>query len=252
MNLKHYKAWQDFTQKDWVEMKELQYQCLLEVKSKFESVGTKWWLDFGTALGAYRDGKILDFDSDCDISLLADDVTPELLDVIGPNLYPTYKKKIFWSEREWRNAMKTDKFFTAKSMRYEMKDKNGKIVKVNGHKIFTDLFCWYPLDDYYVMPFHSTHIQYMRTCKNVVDSGFTDISFKNSTEKYPILLKIEESLTEKYGDTWNIPDDKFHHNNKNCMKFAHLTRSILEEYLYNHKTKEIKTNNHGSAKNKLF
>jgi hypothetical protein len=248
MNLKHYKAWADFTDEDWALMKELQYQCLLEVKEKFEQAGVKWWLDFGTSLGCYRDGKILDFDSDCDISLFAKDVTPKLLDIIGPNLYPTYFKKIFWGEKEWRNALTTNDFLPTKSMRYEMKDAKGKIVKVRGHVIFTDLFCWFPLNDWYVMPFHSKHIQYMRMSKNVAESGFKEISFTNRSEKYPILSKIEESLTEKYGDTWSIPDDKFHHDNKKSMKFAHLPKEILEECKYNFKTNEtieiasIKTN----------
>ena len=46
---------------------------LRELKSVFDEFGIKFWLDWGTLLGAVRDGKVLAWDSDADIGLMTDD-----------------------------------------------------------------------------------------------------------------------------------------------------------------------------------
>lgn len=240
MNLKQFKRFEHITDNDFALMKELQYQCLLEVRDKFNSFGIDWWIDFGTLLGCYRDGKILDGDSDCDIGFFANDLNLQMLEVLKPNLYPTYPKKIFWGYSDWKEALENDAFHPAKSMRYILNDEDGKPIKVKGQWIFTDLFCWYPCNDegFSVMPFHTEHTRFMRTSNDIWVNGFGSISFDGKDEDFPCYNEITRSFEEKYGPTWETPNSKFHHANKKSQFYAHLQRAILEEYKYNHLTKE--------------
>jgi len=240
MNLKQFKRFEHITDDDFALMKELQYQCLLEVKDKFNEFGLDWWIDFGTLLGCYRDGKILDGDSDCDIGLWAEDLTLEIVESLKDNLYPTYPKKIFWGYEDWKNALADDEFHPAKSMRYILKDENNKAIKVKGQLIFTDLFCWYPCnkDGFSVMPFHTEQTRFMRTSNDIWASGYGTIKFEGKEEILPCYNEIPKSFEEKYGPTWETPNSKFHHANKKSQFYAHLNREILEEYKFNHMTKE--------------
>jgi hypothetical protein len=57
---------------------------LREVKEVFDEFSIKYWLDYGTLLGAVRDGKIIEWDSDIDLGMWDNDrgkvllATPEL------------------------------------------------------------------------------------------------------------------------------------------------------------------------------
>ena len=45
-------------------------KALMEIKNVLDKHGLKFWLDFGTLLGAVRDKKILPWDVDIDLSLV--------------------------------------------------------------------------------------------------------------------------------------------------------------------------------------
>jgi len=52
--------------------KELAVKNLREVKGIFDKVGIKYWLDWGTLLGAVREGKIIEWDYDIDLGTMDD------------------------------------------------------------------------------------------------------------------------------------------------------------------------------------
>ena len=58
--------------------KELARKDLLEIKSVFDSFGLDFFLIYGTALGAYRDGDFLDGDYDVDLGTFDDSKFPEI------------------------------------------------------------------------------------------------------------------------------------------------------------------------------
>jgi len=45
-------------------------ETLKEIKHILDDVGVKYWLDFGTLLGAVRDGKFIPWDTDIDLGML--------------------------------------------------------------------------------------------------------------------------------------------------------------------------------------
>lgn len=52
---------------------EIAVKNLRAVKEVFDEFGIKFWLDFGTLLGAVRDGKIIEWDEDIDLSMWSED-----------------------------------------------------------------------------------------------------------------------------------------------------------------------------------
>ena len=58
-------------------------QLLVTTKKVLNRNGIKWWLDYGTLLGATRSGKLIPWDEDCDISCMEKD--KEQLSQLGPD-----------------------------------------------------------------------------------------------------------------------------------------------------------------------
>jgi hypothetical protein len=63
---------------------KLALENLREMKEVFDEFGIRFWLDYGTLLGAVRDGKLIEWDSDIDLGMWDSDrrkvllATPEL------------------------------------------------------------------------------------------------------------------------------------------------------------------------------
>ncbi len=53
-------------------------EALLKIKETTHELGIKYWLDFGTLLGAIRDGDFIYDDLDLDIGMFLDEYTPNL------------------------------------------------------------------------------------------------------------------------------------------------------------------------------
>lgn len=71
-------------------MKEdIAVQALKEVKEVFDKAGIKFWLICGTLLGAIRDGKIIEYDTDIDLATWHDNVDKIV------SVFPELKKRGF-------------------------------------------------------------------------------------------------------------------------------------------------------------
>jgi hypothetical protein len=53
--------------------KELAVKTLKSIKEVFDEFGIRFWLEAGTLLGAVRDGKIIEWDNDIDLSMWSED-----------------------------------------------------------------------------------------------------------------------------------------------------------------------------------
>lgn len=52
---------------------EIMIENLKDIKEIFDKHNIKFWLDWGTLLGAIRDGKIMEYDDDIDLGIMEDD-----------------------------------------------------------------------------------------------------------------------------------------------------------------------------------
>lgn len=72
---------------------EILVENLKEVKEIFDKHNIKFWLDWGTLLGAIRDRKIIEWDSDIDLGVMASD-TEKIISIL-----PELKEKGFFVAR---------------------------------------------------------------------------------------------------------------------------------------------------------
>ncbi|MBN1689042.1 MAG: LicD family protein [Candidatus Omnitrophica bacterium] len=60
---------------------EILKDCLFLARELLNSLGVKWWVSYGTLLGAYRhEGTFIPWDTDCDVSFLYDDI-PRIMEL---------------------------------------------------------------------------------------------------------------------------------------------------------------------------
>lgn len=62
------------------------------------------WLEFGTLLGAYREKRVIKHDTDIDLGVMENDVTPQLLESLKANGFKPRKKYIIKSKCDLLNG----------------------------------------------------------------------------------------------------------------------------------------------------
>ncbi len=159
-------------------------RMLLFTIDQLQKNNIPFWLDAGTLLGIYRDGDLIAWDYDADISIPAE--YSDQVTALKYTFFPQYivrKRPIFsrWIPGETRVV--------------KVKTTWEKLLQVNFH---IDLFCVYKVDDKY----------------RWVDSGVlkqVDAKFFNTQDyvqwegrKIPIPAHSEEYLSLRYGN-WRIP-----------------------------------------------
>jgi hypothetical protein len=82
------------TQEQWREVRDQYYsgrgmneelatEVLLKVKGVFESVGCRFFLTSGTALGFYREGNFIPWDDEIDIDVFAEELAPHYFRIVS-------------------------------------------------------------------------------------------------------------------------------------------------------------------------
>lgn len=206
------------------EFHEAKKALLKEVSSCL--TGCKWWIDYGTLLGAVRDGDFIKADNDTDIGIVAKDVTEELFAKINEN--PKLKVDGSGDRDRWFKTV------------IKLLDDEGKQVNINGKGIFCDLYVYYPLDDFHVMcdsdKYYRIENPYISKLVNVTIHGM----------RVPAPSKSKEYLEGVYGEGWETPNKgktrhynmitefmnklkSYKYDRKNNKGVAQYTKTHLEE-----------------------
>ena len=195
--------------------KEEHVKALKTIKRLFEEHNITYWLDLGTTLGSYREGKIIDWDYDVDVAVWVEDYPKitklrkdfreagfELRTNKNHAQYQLWVKDKKWEGRAWHRACilahGNIKGYTARLhfipfarlLYYLNKRKTDNwdnliaffwslIVKF---KLYNDLFCNLPVEDM---------------------QEFTTGKIFN--EEYPVPKNTLDYIKIYFGESWNVP-----------------------------------------------
>lgn len=156
-------------------------EVLLKAKKALDEIGINFWLDYGTLLGVYRDGKLISYDTDVDVGVFLDDYTENIIKALEKNGF-VYERKIIVDQG--RYAM--EQSFSYLNVKIDI-----FYYRKEGNKMISHLF---PLNDkkkYTVREIYTTY------------SDFTSIDFLK--QSFSIPKNTEQRLQETYGEDWRIP-----------------------------------------------
>lgn len=164
--------------------------CMDKQKVKFvldlivkdiEDLGIKWWLEYGTALGFYRDHDFIDYDDDIDIGILVNDK----IDLLVQKL-----RKNFTSFREFSVLIEGYKY---------------RYLKINLYSKF-DILIYYSsprIGNYFsIRKIEKDSILTKQIPKYFIDK-LEEIDYKGKPYKIPGFT--EEYLEYVYGERWKEP-----------------------------------------------
>ena len=168
---------------------EIAEKMLYDVTRIFEKHGIEYWLDFGTLLGIVREGRILPWDDDMDISIFEKD-RQKVHDVVLPEIknlnYRTYSRY----HDVGHEILKDGDFRAFRVRNYRWKYFRG-YVKI-------DVFVMYPKDDHH----YWYELGNVHRLPSKVIQEFDEIEFKGKMYRKP--KYHDEYLSYHYGD-WRVP-----------------------------------------------
>ena len=85
-------------------MKKYGLPCLEKFNSIMDEANVKYWVDFGTLLGIYRDGKFIEHDFDIDLGMYAKDYNKDIEALLVKNGFKKIREFYAYgklSEQTW-------------------------------------------------------------------------------------------------------------------------------------------------------
>lgn len=170
------------------------YEIITDMMAVSEEIGIPIWVDWGTLLGLYRDGKIIEHDYDLDVSTwrLDDTMYEKFKSILFLNGYTlvrefNFNNNIVTQTYEKKGVLvDVDYYFGNKehawtysfniSSKSDVKEKRG-IQYINGMDVFV---------------FHTDNLVFSKKCFN---NGISCLAPKD----------IERRIIEEYGEDWKTP-----------------------------------------------
>jgi phosphorylcholine metabolism protein LicD len=191
---------------------------LKEVTQMLDKHNIKYYLDFGTLLGAIRDGGFIPWDNDIDISLVDKKDYSKIPDILNElkNRYK-YKTKITTFKKSQEKRIKGNKTIYHNKIEFA-KESDYQIAKVKSYVLWKfgranaklDIFFKYEDKEYL---YWLADGQINRVKKDFLDDGLTTIDFYG--EQFCIPKNYDKYLCEIYGD-WQTPNKDWVENDGVC------------------------------------
>lgn len=151
-----------------------------------------YWLEAGTLLGIYRDGELIPWDHDADISFPGE-YYDKVKKVLGKKTFPKYylrDKKVKPNNRDW---------LPGKVQNVKVKSAWAKPRNINFH---VDMFCFYKVDDKYRWIGSSV----LKHADAKFFDNLEEIEWEGRMVTVP--AHTEEYLSLCYGN-WKVPDKSY-------------------------------------------
>jgi len=187
----------------------------------FDRYEVKYYLDFGTLLGAVRDNKLLEWDDDIDISLIDESdyhKIPTILDEIKIDYgyhtdIHTFKK----SMNLYANS--ADRYVEPRELEFTNIDEY-HVAKIRDRRVYDPKNSNIVLDIFFTKKYQNHIYWYMfgkvyRVPEKLLDAGFKKIDFYGISPTIPI--DYDNYLKSIFGDGWRSPDKNWIEDNSPAM-----------------------------------
>ena len=173
---------------------KLASQDLLETKGILDQAKIKFWLNFGTLLGAIRDGSLISYDHDIDLRILARSWKP--------SLYKVFQKRQFRcgiTRPQWQHAL------CPKLIKYIQLRK-----RTNIPIILAIAYYYAPKKAYVTFPHPSTATRCMALTPRIYYDTDQFMEFLGASFRVPV--NPEKYLSRIYYGDWSKPsnDSKYY------------------------------------------
>jgi hypothetical protein len=227
-NMPDTKNWSEEEHK---EFNDLRLKNLVDACAICDKYKVRYALDAGTLLGLYRDKKMIDGDSDNDISIMAEDITPEFLEAIKDYCISPEAKRNFMQPNTFPDFEDKETFEKPVSLKYHTIGSDKKRTKFKSKMIWTDLFILYPHEDYHLF---MLGMKYFRIPNKFLGKAG---SLTHEGTKFKIPTSVEGYLEHVFGKGWSEPDPNYV-SSKDNKSFYVTTSAEHGPYTYNWATKK--------------
>jgi hypothetical protein len=202
-------AIEDWTKDDYEKFNDLKLKNLVDTCKLCDKYNIRYYLDGGTLLGLYRDKQMINGDSDNDVAIMAEDITPEFLEAIKDYCVSPEAKGNFFQPNEFPDFEDKEAYLKPLSLKYHSLDGEGKRLKFKDKMIWTDLFTLYPHKDYHLF---MLGVKYFRIPNKFLGKKGS-LTYKGVSFNIP--LDVEDYLELVYGKEWKTPDPNYMSSNDN-------------------------------------
>lgn len=172
-------------------------KTLLEVKRVLDKHSLKFWLIFGTCLGAIRENGFIDIDCDIDLGLFQEDLRPKL-DVLKQEFEALgYETKFLDEPYPYKRMLKVD----------------------NGTRV--DLVDWFKWGNYYLHPVEPSGVCHLFPCE--MFDTLTEIDFLG--EKFNVPTPVTDFL-ELLFPNWMTKDMNYDFRKATCCYENFFQRNV--------------------------